>query len=242
MSKANAIEVQVVVPAKVKEADREKFEAVMLDFLFGHDRIRPELSAALEKHGVCVNTLAKLSEPETLGVCPTPDTLEFVPGPNMMSLAKRNGLDLTAGGRVFVTFDYEARAAGASDNVLYVNLGLPSAFAKEGATIQKDTLGEVTRALFGDCQLSARAQDYLRAHGVDLVEFAADNKALLDGGQIPVTSRVRPETAKVLDELGINTDRLGQIEVGSIHDIRDSIGSLADDPWTKTVWSRTTCC
>lgn len=244
MSSNNSIEVEIVVPAAVKVDDRERFEALMVEFLFGHDRVRPELEEPLKRRGVDLKRLASLSEGQSLGVCPTPGAHEFIPTPELARWGGRHGVDFTGGGRVYVTFDYEkGRATSGEDRTLRINLGLPPALEKLAQGDAVEVLGGVTRALFGDCDLSAPAQDYLRAFGIDLVDFAAQNAKLLDGGRMPATTRVRPAVAELLNASGFSVDRIGSIEVDAIRGLSGRVGALADaDPWTKAIWSKATCC
>lgn len=229
------------MPVRVPEEERERFESAMIDFLFGYDRLRPDLEEAVSKRGVDTKRLASLCAPEPLGVCPTPGAREFIPPPALTRLAAERGFTFTRGGRVFVHFNYEHHAEGraAPEQTLEVNLGLPPGFvgAEEA---RSDVVGEVTRALFGDCQLPARAQDYLRAHGVDVVELATESRAG-PGEAVPPTTRVRPGVEQVLNELGFRIDRHGQFAVNSIRDLA-RLSKAGDDPWTKTIWSKTTCC
>jgi len=230
---SSSFHVEVVVPAKVPEKERPAFEQAMVAFLFGHDRIRSELEPALKARGVDIKRLASLSGPEPLGVCPVPGALEFIPTPRLAKLALEKGISLTDGGRIHLSFNYEKYAHRAStEKALEVNLGLPDAFAKEDS-ISEDDVSGVTRALFGDCQLAQRAQAYLLAHGVDLVEIAATHKAELRNGMIPPTTRVRPEVAQILQAHGFNTDTIGQLKV------KGNITALVKD---DAAWSKTTCC
>ncbi len=204
--------VEVVVPALVPEKERATFERAMVAFLFGHDRVRPELEPALKARGVDIKRLASLSGPEPLGVCPSPGALEFVPSPRLAKVASDKGINLTNGGKVNLTFNYDKYAHKAStEKALEINLSLPGSFAKAGS-VSDDDVNDVSRALFGDCQLSQRAQNYLLAHGVDLVEIAATHKAELRNGMLPPTTRVRPEVAQILGSQGFNTDIIGQLK------------------------------
>ncbi|GAA1030060.1 hypothetical protein GCM10009557_20770 [Virgisporangium ochraceum] len=124
----NVIHVEVLVPVDVPEAERAKFEQAMVSFMFGADRVREELRADLAAAGVDFNHLATLSQHPRIGVCPSPGALEFLPSDHLVDVCKRNGIDLTAGGSVTVSFDYTAYGDNhrATDS-LEVNLALPGA-------------------------------------------------------------------------------------------------------------------
>ncbi len=225
------IGVEILVPVKVDPADRPRLERALIDFVFAPDRVRPELHDALRERGVDVKQLAQLCQPRRLGVCPAPEALQFIPSEHLMQLARERGIDLTGGGRVALSFDHDAYAGGeAAPDRLEIRLSLP-----EGLGDADETVADVVRALFGDCELSSDARDYLRAHGVDLDELADENSHRLDGGRIPPTTRAEAGVARILAERGLTTDRLGTFNVASIRDTheptRDDIG-----------WSRVTCC
>lgn len=236
MNNSNQIIVEVKVPVKIAPEDRCEFERAITTFMFGYDRVRPELHAALKKHGVDINQLASLSAPENISVCPTPNALEFIPSEQLIKIGKKHGTDFTKGGELMVSFDYDAVGeCEFTGETLDLRLGLPDGFKD----ISDDEIGNITRVLFGDCQLAKKAQDYLRTHGVDLVEIAAEKSMALQDGKVPPTSRVRPEVAETLDRFGLNTDRLGQINIGSSEDLNTLMEGIGDP---RVMWKKTTCC
>lgn len=240
--RSNTIEIEIEVPVEVAQEDRPAFESAMTEFLFGKDRVRPELHEALIKEGIDIKRLATLSEGEPLSVCPTPGALEFRPTPALAAWGRKHGIGFTQGGRLMIAFNYDAapKSEGSDARTLRVNLGLPDAIPRDDS----EALGDATRALFGDCALSPRAQEYLLAHGVDLVEFSGRYAERLEGGAIPSTTRVSAAAAATLARHGFDTDRIGRIRVDSIRGMRPDLAEMSriDDPWTKTVWSKTTCC
>lgn len=240
--RVDTIEIEIDVPVEVAKEDRAEFESAMIEFLFGKDRVRPELHEALIREGIDIKRLATLSEGEPLSVCPTPGALEFRPTQALAAWGRKHGVGFTQGGRLMIAFNYDPapKRRDSDARTLRVNLGLPDAVPKDDA----EALGDVTRALFGDCALSPRAQDYLLAHGVDLVEFSGRYAERLDGGAMPATTRVSPRAAATLARHGFDTDRIGRIQVDSIRGMRPDLAEMSriDDPWTKTVWSKTTCC
>jgi hypothetical protein len=205
------IVVEVLVPSDIAADQRARFEEGAVEFLFGPDRLRPELVDAIRKRGVDPNVLATLSEQQRLSVCPTPGALEFVPGPELTKLAAERGLKFTDGGEVRVEFNYaQAGKMNAASNVLYVNLRLPHGMAAE---MTREATAELVRALFGDCRIPGRVQDYLRAQGIDLVNLAAGHSDSFRRGQVPPTTRVRPEVADSLKRCGFDVDQFGRLEV-----------------------------
>jgi hypothetical protein len=231
------LQVTIHVPVDVEEPERERFESALVAFIFGRDHIRSELAEPLAARGVDVRQVARLAAQQPLGVCPTANALEFVPTERVAQVAAEHGVDLTAGGRVFVVFDYDAYADGkAPDDQLQIELGLRGGIG-EALDDPEEFTADVVRALFGDCQLSVAAQDYLRAHGVDLVEIAAEHRDKLEDGRIPATTRVSPQVAAILNARGFETDRFGRFAVKTIRDV-ETIEPQGSD----LAWSKTTCC
>ena len=231
MGAENIITIQVQVPVDVPDNEKTAFEDAVTSFIFGYDRLRPEIEAALKYQGIDVNTLARLSEPERLGVCPTPGALEFVPGGELMELTKKAGINLTNGGAIHVAFNYDAYAGKKYDGEsLELLIELPDALGD----VTDEDVGIVTQAFFGNCQLSRRAQDYLRAHNVDLVEVAATAMKGSQGSK-PVTVRVRRDVERTLAKFGLNADQSGRLTVSTSKD--QSI--LGDE---TIMWKKTTCC
>ena len=236
-SNATNLQVTIQVPVEVEEPERAAFERALVEFLFGRDHIRAELAGPLAERGVDVNQVARLADGQALGVCPTPDALEFVPSERVARAAREYGVDLTSGGRVFLSFDYDSAKGEGSGDALRIELGLSGGFA---GRVDDEFTRDVVHALFGDCQLSPQAQDYLRAHGVDLSEVASENADLLRGGEVPPTTRVSPQIAKILDARGFATDRFGRFDVTTIRDLEPE-GTI--DPDSAGIsWSKATCC
>jgi hypothetical protein len=234
----NVIQIEVLVPVSIPDQERARFEQAMVAFIFGADRVRPELREDLAAAGVDFNHLAALSQNPRIGVCPSPGALEFIPSDHLVEVCKRHGIDLTSGGSVLVGFTYDAYTdSPAPSDQLEVNLKLPGAVRLEAADAS-DLTADIVRALFGDCQLAATAQAYLRAHGVDLTEVAARNVDRLGGSEVPFTTRVNPDVHRYLSERGFNIDQFGRFGVNSIDQIGDQIGTLPDG----LAWSKTTCC
>ena len=230
---ANVIQVEVLVPVAVPDDERARFEQAMVLFVFGPDRVRPELREDLAASGVDFNQLAELSQSPRLGICPSPGALEFVPSSSLVEVCRRHGIDLTTGGSVVVSFDYDAYTSGRPPaDQLEITLDLPGG-VRDDVTSQ-DATADVVRALFGDCQLAAPAQAYLRAHGVDLTEVAARNVDRLGGADVPFTSRVSPEVHAYLAERGFALDQFGQFGVRSVGE-RATVRA-------RSAWSKTTCC
>lgn len=230
----NVIQIEVLVPIAVADKDRARFEQAMVDFLFGSDQVRPELREALAKTGVDFNHLAALSQPPQLGVCPSAGAQEFIPSEKLVMVCKRHGIDLTAGGSVMVGFSYDAYASKPTPlDRLEVNLQLPEAV--DGIVADSAELtADITEALFGDCELAAPAQAYLRAHGVDLKEIAARNVERLGGPKVPFTSRVSPQVHRYLVGKGFNVDQYGRFEVNTVGHVVPPDGGL--------MWEKATCC
>lgn len=205
-----SIVVEALIPFEVPPEQRHDFETAVVEFLTGRDRLRPELAAAVQKRGVDVKQLAKLTMPRLMGLCPTPGALEFVPGPELAKIAHRQGLSFTSGGKLGIEFKY-APDAKAPHDALRINLRIPSELAKH---LTGTAAGEIVTALFGDCELPQAVQDYLAAHGVDLNEIIRAEWKHAE--KIPPTTRVSPETAARLKKHGFNTEQYGQIKVLSI--------------------------
>lgn len=240
ISQSSTIVIEVLIPGEIPEDRRAKFESAVLQFLFGADRLRPELAEAVREHGADPNHLAFLSAREKIGVCPDPDAHEFIPGPILSRLAAERGLSFTRGGSVCIEFSYDSKFRHAP-NTLTVNLRLAPGLATE---ITREATAELVGSLFGDCQLSVRAQEYLRAHGIDLVELAAEHHKVLRMGHLPPTTRVRPEVAALLNEHGFNVDQFGRLEVSTIDDLRetDMLDEAGMPQGPRMQWTKTTCC
>ena len=228
----HTITLEVRVPIAVDEGKRAKFEDAMTNFILGHDRIRPELHDALVERGVDIKRLNELSTPEKLGVCRSKDAMEFIPTPELVGIGNRAGIDFRAGGKLNIEFDYSNSNASSTD-VLEMKLQLPSSI--EG--VASGQVGNIMRSLFGDCHLSVRAQDYLLAHGIDIADLAAQNIASLGNGSVPPTARVDKSVADTLDQFGLNTARLGKIQVTAM--AGDEAPLNANPPMA---WRKTTCC
>lgn len=230
----NVIQIEVLVPVAVADQDRPRFEQAMVDFLFGSDQVRPELREELGRAGVDLNSLAALCQPARLGVCPTAGALEFVPSQKLMTVCKRHGIDLTAGGVVMVAFGYDAYASKPKPpDRLEVNLLVPDAVMGDVGK-SAELMADISEALFGDCALPPAAQAYLRAHGVDLADVAARSVDRLGGPDVPFTSRVSPLVHKYLTEKGFNVDQYGRFEVSEV--------GRAGLPDGGLMWEKTTCC
>ncbi len=234
-SPANIIQIEVLVPARVDREACERVEDMMIDFMFGSDRVRPELREDLSAAGVDFNHLAELSQNPRIGVCPSPGAREFIPSEHLVRVCAAHGIDLTSGGSVIVTFNYDAYADETEPtDQLEVNLTLPAGVGGE-VTESADLVADIVRALFGDCQLPAPAQAYLRTHGVDLTEVVARNVDRLGGPDKPFTSRVSPEVHRLLTEAGFALDQFGQFSVKSVTESASLARSCG-------AWSKTTCC
>ncbi|WP_446210312.1 hypothetical protein [Micromonospora sp. IBSANI012] len=230
----NVIQIEVLVPVAVADQDRARFEQAMVDFLFGSDQVRPELREELARAGVDLNSLAALCLPARLGVCPTAGALEFVPSEKLMTVCKRHGIDLAAGGAVMVAFDYDAYASKPKPpDRLEVNLLVPDAVTDVVADSAELT-ADISEALFGDCTLPPAAQAYLRAYGVDLADVAARSVDRLGGPDVPFTSRVSPLVHRYLTEKGFNVDQYGRFEVSRV--------GRAGLPDGGLMWEKATCC
>lgn len=227
-SPTDGLVVEVLLPLDVDEAERAEFEQAMVSFMFGSDRIRPELREDLQAAGIDFNQLAALSRKPDIGVCPSPGATEFIPTQHLVQVCREHGIPLTEGGTVHLAFRYGQSSPG---DTLQVRLGLPGALGR--AAEDDDTAADVVRALFGDCQLAEPAQAYLRAHGVDVTEVAARNVERLGGPEVPFTSRVSPRVHDYLNRRGFNVDQFGRFDVTGVLDPGDRIG---------IAWTKTTCC
>ncbi|MCX4985323.1 hypothetical protein [Streptomyces sp. NBC_00572] len=229
------VQIEVLVPVDVPAGQRARFEQSLARFLFGNERVRPELSGVLAEHGVDFNHLASLAAREPLGVCPSPGAVEFVPSDKLAEVCRRHGIDLTSGGCALMTFTYDAYdGAERPSDALEINIKLPGTTARDIAESAELT-EDVATALFGDCRLSERARAYLRTHGVDLETIAAHNRGLLGGDGVPFTSRVSPEIHAYLRDSGFDVDRFGRFDVRQV----DESGN---DELLPSSWSKTTCC
>ncbi|WP_042389787.1 hypothetical protein [Streptacidiphilus melanogenes] len=228
----NVIQIIVYVPVNIPDDQRSTFEQKVGDFLFGSDRVRPELREDLEAAGVDFNHLALLSQKPAIGLCPSPGALEFVPSERVAEVCKRHGIDLTSGGSVQVGFKYNVydNDRKAPADALEIMLKLPRAVYQE-ASDSAELVADVVQALFGDCQLAAPAQAYLRAHGIDLTEIAARNVDRLGGADVPFTSRVSPEVHSYLSERGFNLDQMGRFDVNAVAVVNAGV-----------TWTKATCC
>jgi hypothetical protein len=231
----NIIQIEVLVPVSMSDQERAPFEQAMVAFMFGADHVRPELREDLAAAGVDFNHLAELSQNPRIGVCPTPGALEFIPSDHLVQVCKQHGIDLTSGGSVVVGFTYGAYAdRQPPSDQLEVNLKLPRAVHRD-AVDSPELTADIVRALFGDCQLAAPAQAYLRAHGVDLTDIAARNVDRLGGPEVPFTSRVSPRIHRYLVEKGFDVEQFGRFTVNAV----DQLGTLDE---AGLAWSKTTCC
>jgi hypothetical protein len=233
----DVIQIEVLVPVEISVQERPAFEQAMVDFLFGADRVRPELREALAAEGVDFNHLAALSEYSLIGVCPYPGALEFIPSYRVVEACKGRGIDLTSGGSVQVEFSYDAfvNKPSPSDELL-INLKLPESLASV-ASESSEFAADIIEALFGDCQLAEPARDYLRAHGVELKELAARNVDRLGGAGVPFTSRVTPQVHRYLMEKGFNVNQIGRFGVNAVDGVSPLSGGAGGVSWTKA-----TCC
>jgi hypothetical protein len=213
----NVIVVEVMAPHDVPEDDRDDFEDAVISFLFGSERVRPELHEELSKRGVDLNTLASLCAETPLAVCPDPDARPFLPGPELVKLAASKGLKFTEGGCVRVEFDYcEAGRASLNAGALNIKLRLPYGLARE---VTGEHTAAIAHALFGDCNLPLPAQQYLLAHGVHLEELARGVHESFRRGHLPPTSRVSPEVGERLRRHGLDVDQFGRLEVAEVSDL-----------------------
>ncbi|WP_329619455.1 hypothetical protein OG357_02180 [Streptomyces sp. NBC_01255] len=229
------VQIEVLVPVDVPAGRRARFELSLARFLFGNERVRPELSEALAQEGIDFNHLASLAAREPLGICPSPGAVEFVPSDKLAEVCRRHGIDLTSGGCALMTFTYDAYdGKERPSDALEINIKLPGSGARDIAESDELT-ADVATALFGDCRLSERARAYLRTHGVDLEAIAANNRGLLGGDGVPFTSRVSPEIHDYLRESGFDVDRFGRF------DVREVDGA-DNDALLPSSWSKTTCC
>lgn len=228
----NVIQIIVFVPISIPVDERATFEQALGEFLFGFDRVRPELQEDLTAAGVDINHLAMLSRNPQIGVCPSPGALEFVPTDHLAEVCKRHGIDLTSGGSVQLGFKYDTYHGGGQppSDALEIKLKLPRVVLQE-AEASSDLVEDIVRALFGDCQLAEPAKAYLRAHGVDLKEVAARNVDRLGGPKVPFTSRVNPEVHSYLSEQGFNVDQLGRFDVNAMAVVNAGVS-----------WTKATCC
>ncbi|WP_042433372.1 hypothetical protein [Streptacidiphilus anmyonensis] len=228
----NVIQIIVYVPVNIPDDQRSTFEQKVGDFLFGSDRVRPELREALEAEGVDFNHLALLSQQPAIGLCPSPGALEFVPSERVAEVCQRHGIDLTSGGSVQVGFKYDVYDGDRNppSDALEIMLKLPRIVHQE-ASDSAELVADIVRALFGDCQLAAPAQAYLRAHGINLTEIAARNVDRLGGADVPFTSRVSPEVHSYLSERGFNLDQMGRFDVNAVAVVNAGV-----------TWTKATCC
>ncbi|MFF8835693.1 hypothetical protein [Streptomyces sp. NPDC015130] len=232
------VQIEVLVPVDVPDGQRARFEQSLARFLFGNERVRPELSGVLAEHGVDFNHLATLAAREPLGICPSPGAVEFVPSEKLAEVCRRHDIDLTSGGCALMTFTYGAYdgedGKERPSDALEINIKLPGSSAQDIAGAAELT-EDVATALFGDCRLSERARAYLRTHGVDLEAIAADNRALFGGDDVPFTSRVSPEIHDYLRNSGFDVDRFGRFDVRQVD-------GADEDALLPSSWSKTTCC
>ncbi|MFF3734282.1 hypothetical protein ACFYXM_29260 [Streptomyces sp. NPDC002476] len=232
----SVIRIEVLVPIPVPVEQRARFEQSLARFLFGSDRVRPELRDALTAEGVDFNHLAALSQRPSLGVCPSPGAVEFVPTERLAEACKRHGIDLTSGGCVLVSYTYDAyEGTQPPSNSLEIRLKLPAGIDKD-ISDSSDLTQDVVTALFGDCRLPEQARAYLRTHGVDLEAIASRNAVALGGPDVPFTSRVSPEIHRFLNESGFNVDQYGKF------DVREVAQTTTELPNGGAAWSKTTCC
>ncbi|MFD5552718.1 hypothetical protein ACFWIA_02630 [Streptomyces sp. NPDC127068] len=230
------IQIEVLVPVDVPAEKRARFEHSLARFLFGNDRVRPELRTALTDAGIDFNHLATLSEQRPLGLCPSPGAVEFVPTERLARVCREHGIDLTSGGCALMTFGYGAyEGKQQPPDALEIDIRLPRGAERDVAASPELTRDLVT-ALFGDCQLPEAARAYLRTHGVDLGEVAARNADALGGPEVPFTSRVSPEIHHYLKTNGFDVDRYGRFDVRAVD------RTTTELPNGGAAWSKTTCC
>ncbi len=225
----NTITVEVQVPVDVPSGQKHEFINAVVKFLLGRDRIRPEFTRDLEAAGVDARQLATLSDTHKIGVCNEPDALEFIPDETLIELAAEKNLDLTSGGNLRIHFNFDAKKVKDAKK-LELTLKLPE---NVGAVNEKQ-LGSIVEALFGDCELSFRAQKYLQAHKITLADLERKHAKALAGGEKPLTSRVSPEVEELLGKFGLRTDQYGDLAVTSESLVRRGEGAIA--------WSKRTCC
>ncbi len=230
------VQIEVLVPVAVPAKRRARFEQSLARFLFGNERVRPELRDALEEEGVDFNHLASLATPPPLGLCPSPGAVEFVPSDRLAEVCRRHGIDLTSGGSALMTLVYDTYDSGKKPpGTLEINIKLPAGTGRDVAASDGLT-ADVATALFGDCRLSEQARAYLRTHGVDLEAIAARCQDRLGGADVPFTSRVSPEIHDYLRQSGFDVDRFGRFDV---REVSDAATTLPDG---GAAWSKTTCC
>lgn len=221
--------VEVLLPIDVDPSERAEFEQAMVSFMFGSDRVRPELREDLAGSGVDFNHLALLSRKPDIGVCPSPGATEFIPTQHLVDVCREHGLSLTEGGAVSLVFQYGQSSPG---DVLPVRLRLPGGIGRRLGD-DPHAAADVVQALFGDCELAEPAQAYLRAHGVDVTEVAARNVDRLGGPDVPFTSRVTPRVHEYLRDHGFDVDQFGRF------DVTETLPS----PGERAIsWEKTTCC
>ncbi|MFE6051812.1 hypothetical protein ACFQ6N_13725 [Kitasatospora sp. NPDC056446] len=228
----NVIQIIVFVPVSIPDDQRSTFEQALGQFLFGFDRVRPELREPLAAVGVDFNHLALLSQKPQIGVCPSPGALEFIPSDAVAEVCRRHGIELTSGGTVQVGFTYDTYGDSRTppSDALEIKLKLPRVVYQE-ASDSPGLVADIVEALFGDCQLAEPARAYLRAHGVNLTEIAAHNVKRLGGPNVPFTSRVSPEVHSYLAETGFNLDQFGRFDVKSVAQVNAGVS-----------WTKATCC
>lgn len=199
-----------------------------MELLFGYDRVRPEAERILVKAGVDTKKLARLSRPRQLGLCPKPGNFEFRPNLRLAQAAKGAGFTLNGGGLVsiYIEFDYTSRAGTASSRELHVSVMVPQALQ------YPQVLDDISEGLFGTCNLSKDATDFLHAHGISLQEIQTKL------APIPATSRVSPRVAAILSESGFTTDRMGAIKATSM----ESPAAQPSACFQNGGWSKGTCC
>lgn len=230
------VQIEVLVPVDVSAERRARFEQSLARFLFGNERVRPELRDVLEEEGIDFNHLASLATPPPLGICPSPGAVEFVPSDRLAEVCRRHGIDLTSGGCALMTFMYDAYDGREKpSDALEINIKLPAGTDRDVAA-SADLTADVATALFGDCRLSDQARAYLRAHGVDLEAIAARCHDRLGGADVPFTSRVSPEIHHYLSQSGFNVDQFGRFDVREVAEATTSL------PNGGAAWSKTTCC
>jgi hypothetical protein len=208
---SNKIVVEVLVPHDVPVNDRADFEAAAVEFLFGTDRPRPELHAELTKRGVDLNALAAASRSKSLGICPDPDALQFIPSAALARHASTAGISLTNGGAVQVDFEYgQATKMKYPSDALLLNLKLPKQVTQN---LTDELTGHLVTSLFGDCELPRDAQSYLDVFGVDLHDVAQRAGPAFASKKTPPTSRVSAAAAAKLKSGGLNTEQFGKVHV-----------------------------
>src|SRR5262245_7596278 len=226
----NTITVEIQVPVDVPSEQRHEFANAVVAFLLGRDRIRPEFTRELEAAGIDARQLATLSDTQKIGVCNEPEALEFIPDKGLIELAAKKKLDFSSGGNLRIHFNFDAKKGKEPKN-LELALELPD----NVGSVNREQLGSVVEALFGDCELSFEATKYLQAHKLTTADLERKHAKALAGGKKPLTSRVSPEVEEFLGKFGLRTDRYGDLVVTS--------ESLARRGEAMAIsWSKRTCC